>query len=256
MKFTFIFILFLLLTHQAFSKTLIISDIDDTIKVTNVLSKTDSVINGIFSKKAFSGMSELYQVLNKDNNIIYYVSGAPAILKEVVGGFLEFNNFPQSNKLILKNDSLSTYEYKVMNIRNLILKLKPDNIILIGDDTQFDPEVYQTIFEENPTVVKSIYIRAIKNRKIPNNDLMKNFFSSVEITGFEMLNGTLTSENLAKVSMAFIKQALNSQVFIPGRYCPANGRMEIDELKQKVREQTSIDFLELTQQTIIATCQK
>ena len=256
MKFKFIIFICLFSSQLAFSKTLVISDIDDTIKVTNVLSKTDAVINGIFSKKAFSGMSELYQVFNQNNDNIYYLSGSPAILKEVVGGFLDYNNFPQSDNLILKSDSLSTYEYKVRNIRKLILKLKPDSLILIGDDTQFDPEVYQKIFEENPEIVKSIYIRAIKNRKIPDNFLFNNFFSSVEIAGQEMLNGTMDSDNLSDVTKGFINQSKNSQVFIRGRYCPPNGRTKIDELKHKMSEQLAIDSLELTQQKIISTCRK
>ena len=256
MKINLVCIIFLLTTQPAFSNTLVISDIDDTIKLTNVLNKTDAVINGIFSKKAFSGMTELYQIFNKDNDDIYYLSGSPAILKEVVSGFLGYNNFPQSKRLILKNDSLSTYDYKVMNIRKLIAKLNPEKLILIGDDTQYDPEVYQTIFEENPKAVISIYIRAVKNRKLPDNIIMKSFFSSVEIAGVELLGGAFTSDSLSEVAKGFIKQAKNSQIFIHGHYCPSNGRLEIEELKHKITEQLAIDSLELAQQKIIESCKK
>ena len=240
--------------NAGYAKTLIVSDIDDTIKVTNVLSNMDIIINGLFSVKEFSGMSELYRQLNSADTTIYYVSGSPKLVVGQVQKFLGFNQFPQNSNLILKKLSHSTYEYKLTEIRKLIKDINPDQIILLGDDTEFDPEVYDEVSKENSGKVKSIYIRAIQNRKIPKNDLIRSFFSSVEVAGFELLNGRVSSSGFSKIASAFINQSNFSIVSIPRRYCPTIGRSQIEELKQMVTQLSEITSLEQTQNKIIANC--
>ena len=162
----------------------------------------------------------------------------------------------QVGNLILKKEKTPTYGYKVREIRNLISKLNPDKIILIGDDTEVDPEVYNTLAEENMGKIEGIYIRAVRNRELPANELMKNFFSPVEIAGLELLKGNFEVEGLNKVAASFIKQDHFSKIVIKKRYCPSEGRDQIEELKQKMTEQSSIDSLEQTQEKIIQTCRK
>lgn len=239
--------------HSIEAKTLIVSDVDDTIKVTNVLNKKTIVYTGLISKKAFSGMSELYQSLNNSDTEIYYVSGSPKIIKVRVNEFLEENGFPQKNNLILKKGHVETYDYKVKAIRKLIKDLNPDKIILIGDDTEVDPEVYDTITKENPAKVESIYIRAIRNRELPSNAVMKNFFSAVEIAGFELLKGTLAVPDLSKVTKGFVDQTNCSEIVIKKRYCPKEGRAAIDELINLTDEAATSDLV-AAQEKIIKTC--
>lgn len=248
------FILSLLLSFNSYAKTLIISDVDDTIKVTNVLSKTSRIANALLSKKAFSGMSELYQELNENDTSIYYLSGSPTLIKSRVDRFLQYNQFPQEDNLILKKEKASTYDYKLTNIRKLIKEINPDKLILIGDDTEYDPEVYDTVSKENEGKVESIYIRAIQNRKLPENVLIKNFISSVEIAAFELIKGNLKPASLDKVTDSFINQDHSSKIVIKGRFCPSEGRTQLEELKTKMQEQSSIDDLQLANQKIINTC--
>jgi hypothetical protein len=254
MKFIILNCFFFLSLNFAYSNTLIISDVDDTIKVTNVLNKKDAVLNGLFSRKAFSGMSELYQEFNTNDSFIYYLSGSPKILNKAIESFFDINEFPQPGNLILKSTLISTYFYKLNEIRNLICLSNPDDIILIGDDTEVDPEVYDVISKEYESKVKSIYIRAIKNRGLPSNDLMKSFFSPVEIAGFELLRGHFSISGLVKVTSAFVAQKKDSQLKIAGRYCPAEGRLQIEELKHIFSDQQTLDLLTLTQETIIKAC--
>lgn len=250
------FLLSIVSINSSFAKTLIVSDVDDTIKVTNVLNARMKVINGLFSKKSFSGMSELYQQLNSRDSNIYYVSGSPNIIRTRINSFLKFNNFPKTENLILKQGQVATYDYKLAAIRGLVAKYNPDKIILVGDDTEVDPEVYHTLAEENPGKMEGIYIRAIRNRALPANALIKSFFAPVEVAGLELLKGNFSVEGLNLVASSFIKQDHSSKVVIKGRYCPTDGRDQIEELKHQVREQSSIDSLEDTQQKIIATCKR
>ena len=238
--------------QNAQAKTLIVSDVDDTIKMTNVLgSKATVIFNGLFKEKAFAGMSELYQALSKNETSIYYVSGSPKIIKFRVSEFLEENNFPQRDNLVLKNKtSDDTFKFKVEAIREIIKTVKPDKMILIGDDTEFDSDVYTQISSENPGVVKGIYIRAVQNKAIVN----QNFFSAVEIAGSELLNGTLSVSDLSSVADGFIKQTHRSGIAIKDRYCPQDGRAYIEELKQKTADQRAVELLEKSQSKIIDSC--
>ena len=239
-----------------YAKTLVVSDIDDTIKITDVLSKSKLVYNGLVKKKAFSGMSELYQSLNSPDTMIFYISGSPTLIEERVERFLHYNKFPQTDNVILKKGKITTAEYKLREIRKLILEIKPDKILLIGDDTQFDPEIYDIISKENGEKVDAIYIRAIQNRDLPHNDSIKNFFSPVEIAGFELLKGNINREQLQLVSKSFVTQSNASKVVINHRYCPLKGRDQILELEDKIVDQVVINSLELAQKKIIDTCKE
>jgi len=53
----------LLISLTSFGKALVISDIDDTIKVTNVASPLRAIGSAFDDRNRFAGMSELYQVL-------------------------------------------------------------------------------------------------------------------------------------------------------------------------------------------------
>jgi hypothetical protein len=255
MKLLFLLLFFLFTSEKLMAKTLIISDVDDTIKVTDVLDRVNAAYNAYFSKSEFSGMSQLYRELNHAENIIYYVSGAPRFLEEKVGDFLEFNRFPQKKNLILRN-GLSTpiFDYKVATISRLIDSNNPDKIILIGDDTEFDPEVYELLSQKYPSKVQDIYIRLIQKRRLPKSDIMKSFFAATEIAGWEMIKGELSVKAIDKVARSFVHSTKDSKVVIVGRHCPLRGRSEIEDLKKMTEDQLAIDALELTQQKILYTC--
>lgn len=104
MKISFLsFLALLTLSFSVSAKTIVISDIDDTIKMTGVLNNKISVgLNGIFGKKAFAGMSELYSEFDHNGDGIYYVSGSPQMIDCRIEDFLTEKDFPQSRSKILK----------------------------------------------------------------------------------------------------------------------------------------------------------
>lgn len=258
MKFSSIaFCAFLLISTQVLhAKTMIISDVDDTIKMTGVLSSKKVVVwNGLFRKKPFAGMSELYQVFSNKETTIEYVSGSPKIIHNRVSEFLEDNDFPQRDNLVLK-DSLSddTFAYKTEAIKALIEEQNPDKVILIGDDTEHDPEIYQGITILFPGIVESIYIRSVQNRELPKNPIIKTFFSAVEIGALELVKGKINVESLKKVTRGFVKQTNESGISLVGRYCPQTGRAEIETLKQIIKDKKVTELLEQTQAKIKKSC--
>lgn len=260
MKITLFSILtFLVISLQAsYGRTLIVSDIDDTIKMSGILnSKVEITYHGLFTKKAFAGMSELYQELSNEETSINYVSGSPQLIRSRVESFLDHNDFPQAHNLILRRSLFDdTVVYKTIKIRELIKKHNPDKIIMIGDDTEHDPEIFQTIYEENADKVESIYIRAIQNRQMPNVPVIRNFFSAVELAGLEFINGRIDKKSFYAVVNGFLEQTKNTGIYLKKHYCPKEGREQLEEIKHEVNNQRMIDLLEQTQKKIIQVCQE
>lgn len=235
------------------AKTLIVSDVDDTVKMTDVLgSKPTVVINGLFKEKAFAGMSELYNEMAKiEETDVYYVSGSPKMIRFRVDEFLEENQFPQRKNLILKDKmSDDTYEYKTTEIKKLIAQLNPDKVILIGDDTEYDPEVYKNIQEAHPNLVEAVYIRSVKGR----DDVQTSFFSPVEIAAHEFVDGRLGKEAIGSSLQGFVKQTHDSGIALKKRYCPKEGRAQLEELKAKVADAEIVSLLDKAQSKIIKSC--
>lgn len=258
MKITILsFCAFLALSFNAVSaRTLVISDIDDTIKMTGVLNSKHLVaFNGIFVKRAFAGMSKLYQQFDQDGKDIYYVSGSPEIIACRVESFLDENHFPQISNLILRESlSVDTYKYKVEGIRKILDQLRPDKVILVGDDTQHDPEVYRDIDKEYPGLVESIYIRVVRQAELPDLPQMKSIFTSVEIAAHEYTKGEMSKESLVKVAKKFIDKNDKKGIYLEKRYCPKEGRAELDTFKKKIADPEIKLLLDQVQGKIIETC--
>lgn len=248
--------LVLLSAQLASAKTLVISDVDDTIKMTAVLSgKKMMTFNGLVRTKAFAGMSELYQELRDQDSTIFYVSGSPKIIRSRVDEFLEDNKFPQRDNLSLKSwITEDTVHFKTATIKELILANNPDKVVLIGDDTQHDPEIYDGVQALYPELVESIYIRSVANRALPKNKLIKTFFSAVEIAGYEMIKGNLDGKAVKKVARSFIRQTNESGISLRGRYCPKAGRAELEDIKASIGDSTVDDILDATQDKIVSSC--
>lgn len=145
-----ILITLILLPLIVHSKTLVVSDIDDTIKVSHVLSSIDSVLNAYDTDNPMHGMSLLYQVVKTESKESYvaYVSNAPG--KLMAGShskFLRRNQFPPGG-LYLRNN-ISDNSHKLNTITNLIKSYQPDTVILIGDNGEQDPEIYNQVVTMN-----------------------------------------------------------------------------------------------------------
>ncbi|MEA9357114.1 phosphatase domain-containing protein [Bacteriovorax sp. PP10] len=244
--------------NSASARTVVISDIDDTIKMTGVLNNKLHVgFNGLFSKRAFAGMSELYHEYHDRGYGIYYVSGSPKMIDCRIEDFLVEKDFPQADQRFLKDKiSSDTYKFKMESIRNVIAKENPTSLILIGDDTEHDPDVYNDISKEYPGLVEAIYIRAVQDAKLPVSTLMRNFFSSVEIAANEMIRGELDYKGLDNVANGFVEQTKDSGIQLDDFYCPKSGRDEINNLMShsKLSDTKIVKLLLRVQNKIMKTC--
>ncbi|CAF3702772.1 unnamed protein product [Rotaria sp. Silwood1] len=154
----------------------IISDIDDTIKISEVFDKIRLLANTfIFPFKPVSGMSDLYkkwQIHNK-NCTFHYLSSMPDQLYTLTQEFINSNNFPNGSfhmrhfrlAIISLFDFLhsqSTFDHKIKYLRFFLLNTIR-NFVLIGDSGEKDPEIYGTITREYPERIRAIFIRAVND---------------------------------------------------------------------------------------------
>jgi hypothetical protein len=150
----------------------IISDIDDTIKISNVLNK-DELMKNTFTKKfeAVNGMSKLYKIFEKKGCACHYVSGSPWQLYPSINAFLIDEKFPfgsmdlkyfrVKDKSIIDFISADQLTYKLNAIKTIFDRFPQRQFILIGDSGEKDPEVYAELAAQYKKRVKYIFIRDV-----------------------------------------------------------------------------------------------
>ncbi len=148
----------------------VISDIDDTIKQTVVLDRSEMLKNTFLRPfKAVSGMSVAYQDLASKGAIFHYVSGSPRQLYPSLVSFLDESGFPRG-ELHLKSsiwskgkrgrdDRSSTQVHKIESISRVMALHSGRNYILIGDSGEHDPDIYAEIARRHPKRILKILIR-------------------------------------------------------------------------------------------------
>lgn len=133
----------------ASAQTLLVSDVDDTIKLAHVQNYKDMIYYAFDDSSRFMGMSDLYNLIVQDNPDmqVVYLSRAPTwIMKKRHLSLLKKGAFPEGRYIGRENLSRSTH--KVEALRGVIEEFKPKKVILIGDNGEADPAVYAQIAEE------------------------------------------------------------------------------------------------------------
>ncbi|MCB0368492.1 MAG: DUF2183 domain-containing protein [Bdellovibrionales bacterium] len=184
--------------NAAFGQVLFVSDIDDTLKNTHVLDRSDALFNSFHTDNNFKGLAELYQKLKTNHNevIFAYVSNAPeSIYQEYHEQFIKDNHFPQGQ--VLLRQSLFEKNHKVKAITDLIKKIKPRFLIFVGDNGEQDISIYASIAKTYPQVNSLTFIHTVYDSKSTEREtkgmaLMSNqipFVSSLDLaTVFQKYN--------------------------------------------------------------------
>jgi phosphatidate phosphatase APP1 len=166
-----------ILVPPAAARFCVISDIDDTViqsRVSNFLQAARTVMLGnARTRLPFPGVAAFYEALRNgaggdEKNPIFYVSSSPWNIYDVITEFMDIQKIPRGPLLLRDWDigllSLSSsrhLEHKTTMIRNIVQLYPHLDVILIGDTSQHDPEIYREIVIEFPNRVKAIYIRDV-----------------------------------------------------------------------------------------------
>lgn len=219
---------------SAATRQLMITDVDDTIKVSNVRDKWDLAWRWAFDPRAFTGMAELYHAwLKPGGSEFHVVSGTPRLLEWSVEGFLEDFNFPAYQSLQTRpiftweefviasmlpglSELYSTRTFKEAALKEIIQQRQvtgDDLVVLIGDDTESDPEAYATW--PNPS---AIYIRQVAGRAIPQGQI--GVSSALEIAAWELRAGRLSAASFEAVLSEIENEGDAENLFLPNQHCP------------------------------------
>jgi phosphatidate phosphatase APP1 len=168
-----------LLVHDPANAWGLISDIDDTILVSHVLSKRRLLRNSLLlppeARQAVQGAAALYASwLDRNPNPaatpVFYVSAAPRQLSDSVRRFLGHNGFPRG-VLMLKevysrqSDPLRDQQaYKVGRIAAIFEACPQVRFTLVGDDGERDPESFAELQARYPASIHEVWIRSVHPR--------------------------------------------------------------------------------------------
>ena len=155
----------------------VISDLDDTViqsRVSNFLQAARTVMLGnARTRLPFPGVAAFYHALHdgstgKEKNPIFYVSSSPWNIYDVITEFMDLQKIPRGPVLLRDWDigfgtlaATRHFHHKGVAIRTIMQLYPALPFILIGDSSQHDPEIYQTIVSEFPDRVRAIYIRDV-----------------------------------------------------------------------------------------------
>ncbi len=161
----------------------IISDLDDTVIQTNVISKVKMLyltfFKNAYSRLAFKGVPAWYWGLHKggdgiQNNPLFYVSNGPWNLYDLLSDFLSLNDIPVGPILLRdfglhKDEAVIDYkQHKIARVKQILRTYPKMNFVLIGDSGEKDTDIYQQVARAHPGRVLAIYIRSVKDEKRAN----------------------------------------------------------------------------------------
>ena len=156
---------------------LVVSDLDDTLAVTNVASLRRTIGAGLLEDEATQppvpGMAAFLRCLREGKAApppVAIVSGSPVQLAPRIEAFLARNGFPPA-ALHLRNlgpRTLSAYKEPVLE-RLVARFARP--LVLVGDSGERDPEIYGALAKAHPGRVLRVYVRAAAGAATPRERL-------------------------------------------------------------------------------------
>jgi phosphatidate phosphatase APP1 len=150
----------------------VVSDIDDTIKVSVVTNKQE-LLKNTFTRpfRAVPGMAALYRGWREQHGAAFhYVSASPWQLYAPLAEFARSNAFPAGSfhlKTFRWRDETflnlfgSPEEYKIATIEPLLRAAPQRRFVLVGDSGERDPEAYGELARRHPQQVIAIFIREL-----------------------------------------------------------------------------------------------
>ena len=153
----------------------VISDIDDTVKLTNVADRRELLANTLLREFVpIPDMVDLYEQWSLSGAAFHYVSASPWQLTRPLNDFFHSAGLPDGSmhlKLFRLKDSTplgrmrSSKKSKQDVIIEILDHFPNRNFILVGDSGERDPEVYAKVAQQRQTQIAGVAIRRVPSRK-------------------------------------------------------------------------------------------
>lgn len=225
---------------------LLISDVDDTLRATHVRFPLSWINRGIRATNSFAGMNDLYlrwrahTLKNREDHLrclksrglngtadrmVVYVTAAINKIQWFPNLFLVSSKFPIGN--FIGRHWGSRRDFKVKKIREEIQLWHDRDIILIGDNGEYDPEVFCQMKEEFPDRTIWCFVHVVYPIAVPSP--CQAFFTAADLAIFFHREKWISTEDLEAV-IGKVARRLDSK---PERVLPQWSRA-LDSQKQEL----------------------
>lgn len=189
-----------------------ISDIDDTImksfSATIFKRLYELVSRSAAKRRLFDNTSKFYNALSESNtedgmlNPFFYVSSSEWNLYDYLNIVFREHKLPKGIFLLNSIRTLSSFfqtgkkghEGKLFRITRIILAFPENKFVLIGDNSQKDPEIYAAIAEKYPEQIAYVLIRNVHRE---HEAATRAFLKNIEHLGVATCLFRTTQEAIA-----------------------------------------------------------
>ncbi len=180
-----------------------ISDIDDTVLISHS-ANTGKKLRVMFTKnprsrKTFADVVKFYKLLSLAHtkpdilNPFFYVSSSEWNLYDDLNAFFKHNGLPKGAFLLSKikrwyqlfKTGKTKHQDKLNRVTRILEAFPNQNFVLLGDNSQCDPEIYVTIANTYPDQIVAIYIRNIAFKKELSTSNLMNTIVNKAIHTFQ-----------------------------------------------------------------------
>ncbi|KAG9099883.1 hypothetical protein FS749_000141 [Ceratobasidium sp. UAMH 11750] len=152
----------------------VISDIDDTVKISEVLMGVRAIFHNVFVRHldelVVPGMPELYAKLAARGVGFHYVSNGPYELLPVLLDFFGISNLPKGSVKLKSYGGRSLFQglwgesaadRKRGNVVEVLDSFPGCKFILVGDTGEQDLELYSVLAQERPHQIIALFLRDV-----------------------------------------------------------------------------------------------
>ncbi len=157
-------VLFILISANCFSYSIVISDLDDTVRQAHVSNKVDALKRLSKGVKSFDHLKSIYYDIkdaSTEETFFYYISASYKLIYDA-NKWLRLESFPEGE--VFQRKSLSDHLFKIRIISEILGQHSRDQlekIYFFGDNGEHDPEIYQTIIKQNDFKNSKVFIRDV-----------------------------------------------------------------------------------------------
>ncbi|MEZ4466883.1 MAG: phosphatase domain-containing protein [bacterium] len=147
----------------------VISDIDDTVVVSNITSKRKMIKTALTTNaaqmRATPGTAEaLRRAVQAGAVGVFYLSGSPQNFLLRLQEFFQINGFPEGPVMLKNFGTDPTFDqtrYKTGRLETILAAHPQTRFVLVGDSGEHDPEIYRGLRDRFPGRIQGIFIREV-----------------------------------------------------------------------------------------------
>lgn len=249
MKYTII-ILSLLFSLTLSASVSILSDLDDTIKITQASGDPADILGD----KAYTGMPEFYAAATNYSKELHILSASPSFIRSRIQNVLSRHKISYKSLVLRDNILEDTLNYKVKNIQKILERTNED-FILIGDDIGEDPEAYAEIKRLYPDRILAVYIHSVNGRN--HRTAAFSYWTSFDLSLMEYLEGRMSPRAVDAIGAKLWAEANMELIFPKEAQCPKTYLVWEWQLRTAFQQQANslinkfLNFCQARQSTII-----